>query len=49
MDVKSAFLSSDLDEEVYVDQSTRFVVSRAATKVCRVKNALDGMKHAPKA
>lgn len=49
MDVKSALLSSDLDEEVYVDQSTSFVVSRAATKVCRVKNALDGMKQAPKA
>ena len=40
MDVKSAFLNDDLDEEVYVDQPAGFVVSRAANKVCRLKKAL---------
>ena len=46
MDVKSAFLNGDLDDEVYVDQPAGFVDPKAAT-ICRLKKALYGLKQAP--
>nr|GEY99779.1 retrovirus-related Pol polyprotein from transposon TNT 1-94 [Tanacetum cinerariifolium] len=49
MDVKTAFLYGPLTEEVYVNQSDVFVDPYHPDKVYRLKKALYGLKHAPKA
>ena len=49
MDVKSAFLNRDLEEEVYMYQPHGFQVSWEEHLVCRLKKALYGLKQAPKA
>jgi hypothetical protein len=40
MDVKSAFLNGDLQEEVYIEQSTGFIVAGKEHKVLKLKKAL---------
>jgi hypothetical protein len=49
MDVKSAFLNGDLQEEVYVTQPAGFVVQGAEHKVLKLKKALYGLRQAPRA
>jgi len=49
LDVKSAFLSGILEEEVYVQQPKGFIMEGEESKVYRLKNALYGLKQAPKA
>nr|GEW87708.1 putative Gag-Pol polyprotein [Tanacetum cinerariifolium] len=49
MDVKTAFLNGELKEEVYVNQLERFVNPDHSTHVYRLKKALYGLKHAPRA
>jgi hypothetical protein len=48
-DVKSAFLNGDLREEVYVIQPPGFVNKGQEHKVYRLKNALYGLRQAPRA
>lgn len=48
MDVKTAFLYGDLEEEIYMDQPEGFVVEGLDDKVCRLKKSLYGLKQAPK-
>nr|GEY60703.1 zinc finger, CCHC-type [Tanacetum cinerariifolium] len=48
MDVKTAFLNGNLDEEVYMKQHERFVLPGHENKVCKLKNSLYGLKQAPK-
>nr|GEW26411.1 retrovirus-related Pol polyprotein from transposon TNT 1-94 [Tanacetum cinerariifolium] len=47
MDVKMAFLNSELKEEVYVSQPEGFFDPDHPTHVYRLKNALYGLKQAP--
>ncbi|KAL6982051.1 hypothetical protein U1Q18_052698 [Sarracenia purpurea var. burkii] len=46
MDVKTAFLNGDLDEEIYMEQPEGF--SGPKGKVCRLVRSLYGLKQAPK-
>eukprot|EP00253_Pinus_taeda_P009911 PITA_09911 len=49
MDVKSAFLNGDLDEEMYIEQPDGFILGNDPKLVCRLKKALYGLKQAPRA
>lgn len=49
MDVKSAFLNGELQEEVYVEQPQGFVVEGMDHKVYMLNKALYGLKQAPQA
>ncbi|KAG8097902.1 hypothetical protein GUJ93_ZPchr0013g34364 [Zizania palustris] len=49
MDVKSAFLNGELQEEVYVTQPPGFTVAGDEDKVLRLSKALYGLRQAPRA
>ncbi|GKC06866.1 retrovirus-related pol polyprotein from transposon TNT 1-94, partial [Tanacetum coccineum] len=49
MDIKTAFLNGELNEEVYVSQPEGFVDPDLPTHVYHIKKALYGLKQAPKA
>ena len=44
MDVKTAFLNGDLDEEIYMEQPEGFAVLDQEKKVCRLVKSLYGLK-----
>ena len=48
MDVKTAFLNEDLDEEIYMEQPEGFISKGNENKVCRLMKSLYGLKQAPK-
>ena len=48
MDVKTAFLNGDLDEEIYMVQPEGCSVSSQENKVCKLVKSLYGLKQAPK-
>ena len=49
LDVKSAFLHEEIDEEVFVDQPPGYEQKGQESKVYRLKKALYGLKQAPRA
>jgi hypothetical protein len=49
MDVKTAFLNGDLEEEVYMEQPDHLEKKNPKQKVWKLKKALYGPKQAPRA
>ena len=49
MDVNTAFLNSDLDEVVYVEQPEGYEVPGKEDYVCLLRKALYGLKQSPRA
>ncbi|KAM1096787.1 hypothetical protein ACFX19_014531 [Malus domestica] len=47
MDVKTAFLNGDLDEEIYMKQLEGFIVHGQEKKICRLVKSLYGLKQTP--
>ena len=48
MDVKTAFLNRDLEEEIDMDQPEGFIAKGQENKVCKLVQWLYGLKQAPK-
>ncbi|XP_070007571.1 uncharacterized protein LOC142165387 [Nicotiana tabacum] len=44
MDVKTAFLNSDLEEEIYMSQDEVFVIQGQENNVCKLRKSLYGLK-----
>ena len=44
MDVKTAFLNGNLEEEIYMDQTIGFVSKGQEDKVCCLKRSIYGLK-----
>jgi hypothetical protein len=49
MDVKSAFLNGDLEEEAYMEKPKGFSLTNNPNYVCKLKKAVYGVKQAPRA
>ena len=48
MDVKTAFLNGDLDEDIYMKQREGFVDQNHPTWVCKLSKAIYGLKQVPR-
>jgi len=46
IDIKSAYLNGNLEEEIYMDQPRGFEVKGAENKVCRLLKVIYGLKQA---
>ena len=47
MDIKSAFLNDELNEEIYMEQPEGFIVLGQEKKVCSLVKSLYRLKQAP--
>jgi len=48
MEVKTAFLNGELEEEIYVEKLEGFVIHGHENKVCKLNKSMYGLKQAPK-
>ena len=48
LDVKTAFLHDDLEEEIYMEQPQGYVVTGKEKMVCKLKKSFYGLKQAPR-
>jgi hypothetical protein len=48
MDVKTAFLNGELEEDIYMGQLDGFIANGQEGKVCKLLKSLYGLKQAPK-
>ena len=48
MDVKTAFLNGELEEEIYMDQLEGYMIPGDEQKVCKLVKSLYGLKQALK-
>ena len=46
IDIKTAFLNEELDEEIYIDQPLGFELKGQECKVCKLKRSIYGLKQA---
>ena len=46
MDVKTAFLNGDFNEEIYMDQPLGFELKGQESNVCKLKRSICGLKQA---
>jgi hypothetical protein len=49
MDVKTAFLNGELEEDIYMDQPQGFVQDGKEHLMCKLKKSLYGLKQSPRA
>ena len=47
--MKNAFLHGDLEEKIYMDIPPSFGKEIKGNRVCKLKKALNGFKHSPRA
>ena len=48
MDVKTALLNGDLNEEIYMDQPKSFVEAGQESKICKLTKSINDLKQTPK-
>jgi hypothetical protein len=46
MDIKTAFLNGNIEEELYMVQQEGFVNPKEANKVCKLQRSIYGLKQA---
>jgi ATP-binding cassette subfamily B (MDR/TAP) protein 1 len=48
LDVKTAFLHGELEEEIYMDQPKGFIVPGKEDTICKLRRSLYGLKQSPR-
>ena len=48
MDVKTIFLSGEIDETIYIEKPKNYVIGDSKSMVCKLKKSLYGLKQSPR-
>ena len=46
LDISTAFLNGDVNEEIYMDQPEGFIEEKSKDKVCKLSKSIYGLKQA---